>query len=233
LGGKLTVGERGEGDFVRAGNEGSRTVTVPVTGSAVFTVTTAPDSTDEPNGEVRVTVAGDGAYRGAPAATVTVMDDDATPVVLSRTGTGAIVEDGGAATLTVRLGRRLYGGERVTAPLVVSGVGISADDYTLTLAGGQGQNTGVSLSTSAPHSGAEPAVVFTGHDANTVQTATLRLAAIDDNANEGTGESLTVAFGSGNRAVVSTLDRVSGTGSDGVTASGTVTVSITRDRTST
>ncbi|MCY4054779.1 MAG: fibronectin type III domain-containing protein [Cyanobacteria bacterium MAG CAR4_bin_6] len=229
----LTVGETGEGDFVLAGNEGSRTVTVPVTGSAVFTVTTAPDSTDEPNGEVRVTVAGDGAYRGAPAATVTVMDDDATPVVLSRTGTGAIAEDGGAATLTVRLGRRLYGGERVTAPLVVSGVGISADDYTLTLAGGQGQNTGVSLSTSAPHSGAEPAVVFTGHDANTVQTATLRLAAIDDNANEGTGESLTVAFGSGNRAVVSTLDRVSGTGSDGVTASGTVTVSITRDRTST
>ncbi|MCY4174061.1 MAG: putative Ig domain-containing protein, partial [Cyanobacteria bacterium MAG CAR3_bin_5] len=225
----LTVGETGEGDFVLAGNEGSRTVTVPVTGSAVFTVNTETDSTDEPNGEVRVTVAGDGAYRGAPAATVTVMDDDATPVVLSRTGTGAIAEDGGAATLTVRLGRRLYGGERVTAPLVVSGVGISADDYTLTLAGGQGQNTGVSLSTSAPHSGAEPAVVFTGHDANTVQTATLWLAAIDDNANEGTGESLTVAFGSGNRAVVSTLDRVSGTGSDGVTASGTVTVSITDD----
>jgi len=164
---------------------------------------------------------------------VTVIDDDPTPVVLGRNGTGAIAENGGTAIIIVSLGRRLYGEESVTVPLAVSGTGISASDYTLLLSSGDGLNEGVTLSTAAPHSTAEPAVVFTGHDSNTVQVATLTLTAINDNVDEGAAESLSIAFGIddgvNDRRVTSNLDRVSGTGTGGTSPSGTVTVVITDD----
>ena len=75
----LTVAQ--SGDFAASGETGSRTVTVPVTGSATFEVATVDDGADEPDGSVTATVdAGTGyTVAAAPdnAATVAVSDNDA------------------------------------------------------------------------------------------------------------------------------------------------------------
>ena len=75
----LTVAQ--SGDFAASGETGSRTVTVPVTGSLTFEVATDDDGADEPDGSVTTTVdAGTGyTVAAAPdnAATVAVSDNDA------------------------------------------------------------------------------------------------------------------------------------------------------------
>ena len=60
---------------------GSRTVTIPPTGSATLTLATTGDTTDEPHGSVSVTVTdGDGYTVGSSASgSVTVRDDDEPP----------------------------------------------------------------------------------------------------------------------------------------------------------
>ena len=163
-------------------------------------------------------------------AQVTVIDNDPTSVTLARSGTGAIAEDG-TATLTVSLGRRLYAGESVSAPLAVSGSGITAPDYTLTLASGTNVNDDVTLATGNPHSAATPAVVFTGDNTDTVRVATLTLTAQDDSDDEGTSETLSDGFVTDTTdargVVMSNLDRESGLGAAGTTSTGTVAVVIT------
>ena len=104
-------------------------------------------------------------------------------------------EDGSdAARITVGLSRRLAAGETVTAPLTVSGAGISGSDYAISLSTASGHNTGVALNTSSPYSAARPAVVFTGHATNNVRFATLLVRAVQDTANEG-AETLTLGIG--------------------------------------
>ena len=104
-------------------------------------------------------------------------------------------EDGSdSARITVGLSRRLAAGETVTAPLTVSGAGISDSDYTISLSTASGRNTGVTLNTSTPYSAARPAVVFTGHATNYVRFATLLVRAVQDTANEG-AETLTLGIG--------------------------------------
>ena len=75
----LTIGQ--SGDFAASGETGSRTVTVPVTGSATVEVATDDDGADEPDGSVTASVdAGTGyTVAAAPdnAATVAVSDNDA------------------------------------------------------------------------------------------------------------------------------------------------------------
>ena len=75
----LTVGQ--SGDFAASGETGSRTVTVPVTGSATFEVATEDDSTDEPDGSITATLGTGTGYTVAAApdnaATVAVSDNDA------------------------------------------------------------------------------------------------------------------------------------------------------------
>ena len=85
---------------------GSRTVTIPPTGSATLTLATTDDATDEPDGSVSATVTdGDGYTVGSSASgSVTVRDDDVpppdTPAVTIAAGTSPVTE-GGAATFTV------------------------------------------------------------------------------------------------------------------------------------
>ncbi len=72
------------GSFVVAGGTGSKTVTVPTSGSATYSVATVDDSTDEANGSVTAAlVAGSGYTLHTAAsqrtASVTVTDDDPTP----------------------------------------------------------------------------------------------------------------------------------------------------------
>ena len=75
----LTVAQ--SGDFAASGETGSRTVTVPVTGSATFEVATVDDGADEPDGSITASVAAGTGYTVAAApnnaATVAVSDNDA------------------------------------------------------------------------------------------------------------------------------------------------------------
>ena len=75
----LTVGQ--SGDFAASGETGSRTVTVPVTGSVDVEVATVDDGADEPDGSITATLGTSTGYTlaAAPdnAATVAVSDNDA------------------------------------------------------------------------------------------------------------------------------------------------------------
>ncbi len=200
--------------------------------SATLSITLANDSVDEPNETLVVGLQNlPAGYRAGTTASVTIVDNDPTTVTLA--GGGTVTEDGAnSADVTVTLSRNLVAGETVTVPLAIAGTGVAAGDYTIAPAPGSNLNRGVTLNTSNPHSAAQPAVVFTGHGTNTVQVATLRVTAVQDSTDEGASEALAVGFGSGNRAVTSNLDRLSGTGTTGTTTAGTATVTITDDDTS-
>ncbi len=91
------------GDFGAA--TGSRTVTVPISGSVSFSIATTDDSTDEPDGSVSATVNGGDGYTvstSQASATVSVADDDA-PVVTPqvRIAAGGGVTEGGDAQFTI------------------------------------------------------------------------------------------------------------------------------------
>ena len=76
----LTVADASGSDFVAAGNEGSKTVTITASNTtATHSVPTTADTTDEPNGNVSVTVATGTGYTvgSTSSASVTVNDDDA------------------------------------------------------------------------------------------------------------------------------------------------------------
>ncbi len=77
----LAVSEAAGSDFVAAGDEGARSVTVAAGHrAAIFTVTTVGDAVDEPDGSVTATLAAGAGYTVSPtanAATVSVADDDA------------------------------------------------------------------------------------------------------------------------------------------------------------
>ena len=200
--------------------------------SQTLAIDLANDSVDEPNETLVVGLQNlPGGYRAGTTASVTIVDNDPTTVTLA--GGGTVTEDGAnSADVTVTLSRNLVAGETVTVPLAITGAGVAPGDYTIAPAPGSSLNRGVTLNTSNPHSAAQPAVVFTGHGTNTVQVATLRVTAVQDSTDEGASEALAVGFGSGNRAVMSNLDRVSGTGTTGTTTAGTATVTITDDDTS-
>ena len=78
----LTVADAAGSDFVAAGDEGAKTVTIAMGAmTATHSVPTTADTTDEPDGDVTVTVAaGTGYSVGATSsASVTVNDDDGVP----------------------------------------------------------------------------------------------------------------------------------------------------------
>ena len=197
--------------------------------SLIFPIYISNDNIDEPNETLVVGWQNlPSGYRAGTTASILIIDQNPTTVTLA--GGGTVAEDGSnSADVTVTLSRNLIAGEEVTVPLAISGTGIAGSDYTIELTPGAGNNTGVTLNTNSPHSAAEPAVVFTGHGTDTVQVATLRVTAQQDNLDEGMSEALSVGFGSGNREVMSNLDRTSGTGTIGTTPSGTATVTITDD----
>ena len=185
-------------DFVLAANEGAgKTATVGTDGSGTFTVATvggSGETADEPNGPVTVTLPAAGAdadYQAgaASSAEVTVVDDDATVVSLSRTGSATVTE-GGTVEFTVSIPRPLIAGETIDVPLSIGGgASVTTDDWSLALKPGQNLNTGVSLSGQAT---ATPQVRLSGAGA---QTATLVLTAQTDSVAEAGGETLTVALG--------------------------------------
>ncbi|MDE0472852.1 MAG: T9SS type A sorting domain-containing protein, partial [Ekhidna sp.] len=78
----LSVAEAAGSDFVASGDEGTKTVVIPTSGSATYTVATVNDNADEPDGSVTVIVVdGTGYMVGTPSeASVTVNDNDEAPL---------------------------------------------------------------------------------------------------------------------------------------------------------
>ena len=195
-------------------------ITIPAGVSSVdLAIAINDDSLAEASETFSVALTAVGGQRGVSvaspsSATVTITDNDnansttvwlqatevrtfGDPPVTDRFSVDEVTvgEDGSdSARITVGLSRRLAAGETVTAPLTVSGAGISDSDYAISLSTGSGLNAGVTLDTSAPYSAARPAVVFTGHATDEVRFAILLVRAVQDTANEG-AETLTLGIG--------------------------------------
>ena len=78
----LTITEAAGSNFIASNNKGMKTVDIPASSrSMTYTIATADDNTDEPNGSVTVTVANGAGYTvGSPSqASVTVNDNDVPP----------------------------------------------------------------------------------------------------------------------------------------------------------
>ena len=194
-----------DGDRVVSGNEGIKTVTLSrdsgLKGVGTYTVTWTDTAVDDRDSIVTVAAVAPGTAgcTGAdtytvsttdPSEKIRILDDESTEVEL--TSSDKIMTEGDAsdtATLTVSLARRLYAGEVVAVPILLkttTGARLpgSTDndenpnhDFTISAAAATGQS-GVSLATNAP--AATPRVIFTGHDSNTVQTATVTLTPVAD-----------------------------------------------------
>ena len=112
----LTVADGSASDFVASGSEGSQTVTIPAgAASAVYTVGITDDQRDEPRDMIRVTATDGTGYLLAtsPTATVTVIDDDASTVVLTIPDTAATKGlAGSTASMVLKLNRGLRSGKR-------------------------------------------------------------------------------------------------------------------------
>ena len=169
---------------VAAGDEGVKAVTVPSTGSLVYTVTWTDTAADDRDSVVTVTAlapstvgcsAANGSYtvsstEGSDTARIT--DDD--PTVVALTSADAQMREGDAsdpATVTVGLARRLYAGEVIAVPLTLATTtgarlpGDATPDFAVSASG-----TGV---TAADTATAAPKLTFTGHDTDMVQSATV------------------------------------------------------------
>ncbi len=163
--------------------------------TGTFSLEPKDDSADEPTETLSIS----GSETGGATVSgtqVSLTDDDVTPIVLSRSGGAAFIEeDGGSVEVSVSLGRELATGERVTVPLVVSGATVTTH-YTLGL---KAAATGVTLLTGTPHSAQNPALVFAGSSAS---SATLTLTAV--NNDDETERTVSIAYGASARAPSST-----------------------------
>ena len=101
----VSVSVTADGDY--GVTAGTRTVTIPTTGSATLTLATADDGTDEPDGSATVTVqTGSGYTVGASASgTVAVRDDDLPPPVVTIAAKAESVSEGGDAVFTLTADR--------------------------------------------------------------------------------------------------------------------------------
>ena len=106
---RLTVSEEAGSDFVAAGDEGGRTVTIPAgTTGVALTVATDDDAADEPDGSVSAAVDAGAGYTVAAspgdAASVAVADNDAAATGASLSVDDATVKEGaGLMWFTLRL----------------------------------------------------------------------------------------------------------------------------------
>ena len=152
-----------------------------------------------------------------------IQDDEDTTVSL--TSSDMTMTEGDAsdtATLTVSLSRRLYAGETIGVPIAlasttgarlpgsVDGGSTANHDFTVGAAAGSG-HSGVTLANALT---ANPRVVFTGHDTNTVQTATVTLTPVA-NRDDGDAAHETIT------ATLTSPGSLDTTVSGGVTAHGT------------
>ena len=234
----VRVTESGTIDRVASADEGIQTANMPssvTNGSGTHTLTWTNTAADDPDSSVTVEVVPPstvGCSVANDAYTVSssdgsdkllIQDDEDTTVSL--TSTDMTMTEGDAsdtATLTVSLDRRLYAGETIGVPIAlatstgarlpgsVDGGSTANHDFTVAAAAAS-MHSGVTLANALT---ANPRVVFTGHDTNTVQTATVTLTPVasrDDG--DAAHETITASLAS--------LGLVDTTVSGGVTAHGT------------
>ena len=223
------------GDRVASGDEGIQTVNMPMSltnGSGTHTLTWTNTAADDQDSSVTVEAvppntngcsATAGSYTVSTADgsdKVLIQDDEDTTVSLA--STDMTMTEGDAtdtAVLTVSLDRRLYAGETIVVPIAlatttgarlpgsVDGSTVANHDFTVSAAAGSGHH-GVTL---ANASTANPRVVFTSHDTNTVQTATVTLTPVA-NRDDGDATNETIT------ATLASLGLIDTTVSGGVTA---------------
>ncbi len=162
----VTVAVTATGDF--GVSPGSRTVTIPTSGSATLTVATADDSADDVDGSVTATISAGSGYTVSAttgAATVAVQDDDVPEMPEISIAAGADVGEGSDATFTVSADPAPSAGLDVTVAVTAAGeFGVSPGSHTVTVP--------------------------------TTGTATLTIATTDDSTDEPDG-SVTVTVGVG------------------------------------
>ena len=191
------------GDRVASGSEGIQTVNMPssvTNGSGTHTLTWTNTAADDQDSSVTVeAVAPNTVGCSAANDSYTVSSSDASDKLLIQDDENTTVEltasdptmtEGDAsdtAVLAVALSRRLYAGETIGVPIAlasttgarlpgsVDGGNVANHDFTVAAAAGSG-HSGVTLAADAPD--ATPRVIFTGHDTNTVQTATVTLTPV-------------------------------------------------------
>ena len=123
------VADAPSSDFVVAGDEGDRSVTISAGSASVkLTVATFNDKQSDQDGDVTVAVEdGDGYAVGTPrSAAVAVSDDD--PSAVSLSGPGEAVDEGGSARIEASLTKALNAS--VLIPLVTSASTAETGDYT-------------------------------------------------------------------------------------------------------
>ena len=225
------------GDRVASGSEGIQTVSMPssgllTNGSGTHTLTWTNTPADDPDSSVTVeVVAPNTASCSAAADSYTVSSSDASDKLLiqddedttvSLTSTDVTMTEGDAsdtATLTISLDRRLYAGETIGVPIALTtstgarlpgstDSGTANHDFEVTAAAAS-MHSGVTLVNALT---ANPRVVFTGHDSNTVQTATVTLTPV---ANRDDGDAA-------HETITATLSSLGSTGLE-TTVSGGVT----------
>ena len=222
----VSVAESG-GDRVAAGDEGVKTVTIPANSlTGVHTVTWADTAADDRDSVVTVTAVAPGtagctgadSYTVAPGAqpadpqpadSLVVQDDEQTVVSLTSTDADMSEEDpSDTAVLTVSLSRRLYAGESIDAVVALTTStgaalpGSASPDFSVAVSGAGVTATGTST--------ANVRLVFTGHDTNTVQTATVTLTPVSGRDDGDTGDEM----------VAAALNVLSGTGTSTVISGG-------------
>ena len=191
----VVVNVSDQSDFVDAANEGVKTVTIPA-GAAThaYAVPTVDDTADDASGAVALTLLSGTDYSGTGVATVDVTDNDATLVSLVATSDVTFTEQTptDTAAVTVRLPRRLYGGENLAVPIQYSDEsGITLHDqggasYYLSVSGTGA--AGTDLGSDTIH------VRFTGHDTDVVQEATVTLTPTNNDDGDSEAGSVTLEF---------------------------------------
>ena len=196
----VRVAESG-GDRVASGDEGIQTVSLTssgqTNGSGTHTLRWTDTPADDPDSKVTVEViapntngcsAASGSYAvstadDAPASGKLLIKDGEQTTVELTSSDPTMIEGIAAhtATLTVSLSRQLYAGEVIAVPIMLASStgarlpgsvnGSTANhDFTVAASG-----TEVTLANALT---ANPRLVFTGHDTNTVQTATVTLTPV-------------------------------------------------------
>ena len=129
----VTIAVSQSGNYVTTG---SRTVTIPSSGSKTFTVTTTDDSNDEHDGSVTATISSAAGYTvasNAGAATVAVSDNDAAtlPEISITAGSGVI--EGTAASFTLTASPAPAADLDITIAVSQSGDYVTTGSRTVTI----------------------------------------------------------------------------------------------------
>ncbi len=172
-------------DYVTAA---TATAVIPAGGDRVtYTMATAGDTVDEPNGTVAVGIASGTRYSAGTnaSASVAVIDDDLTTVTL--TGDATDLEEGSSRDFTLEIGRSMYDGESIDFDFGFAGTATVQTDYTLAC-----ESPLPSGITCGDFSSTRPTVTFQGDDrtedglgvvvSDTSLTLTLAAVENDDNA---------------------------------------------------